>query len=277
MKYHSEMIKHYLIGILFALIGFNAFSANECFPVKSDLKMLYDEVGVLTGSENQEINQYLIQVSNQTSNQIVIVIVDDLCGMDKAMFATDLGQEWGVGRNEKNGKDGKNAKDNGIVILVKPTKTNGPRTTFIAVGYGLEGVIPDATAKMIVEKEMNPLFKQGKIGEGIVAGLNVIVPLVKQEFNYVAYNEQAAQKKPRIPYGIILLVLIVIIWKAVGARNYAQQNNMSFWSALMLGNLLSNGGGSGRRGGFGDFTSGGGGFGGFGGGGFGGGGSGGDW
>ena len=80
----------------------------------------------------------------------MVVVVNDLCGMDKAMYATDLGQAWGVGRK---------GKDNGIVILIKPTGGKGQRRTFISVGYGLEGVIPDATAKLVVENEMIPNFK----------------------------------------------------------------------------------------------------------------------
>lgn len=261
------MIKKTLVlSLLFALI-FNV-KANDCFPKKSDQKLVYDQINALSASEYSEINNYLIDVSNNTSNQIVIVLVDDLCGMDKAMYATDLGHEWGVGRD---------GKDNGIVILVKPTGEKGTRGAFIAVGYGLEGIIPDATAKMIVENEMIPNFKQGKIAAGLVAGLNVIVPLAKQEFDYVAYDNSAKKQKKGFPYAILLVILFVIIFKVMGARSYARDNGISLWSAFMLGSLMNSRGGSGRSGGFGDFTSGGGGFGGFGGGGFGGGGAGGDW
>ena len=262
------MIKKLFVLNLLLFISYSGFAVNKCFPTKSDQKLVYDQVGVLSEAEYAEINNYLIDISNNTSNQIVIVIVDDLCGMDNSMFATELGQEWGVGRD---------GKDNGIVILVKPTKTNGPRTTFIAVGYGLEGVIPDATAKMIVENEMNPNFKKGNIASGLKAGLNIIVPLVKQEFNYVAYDAQTAKGKKGFPYLIIVVILFVIIFKIFSARSYARDNGISLWSAFMLGSLMNSRGGSGRGGGFGDFSSGSGGFGGFGGGGFGGGGSGGDW
>ncbi len=262
------MIKKLLVLNVLLFLVFQGFSANPCFPVKSDQKLVYDQVGALNEAEYSEINNYLIEVSNNTSNQIVIVLVDDLCGMDKAMYATDLGHEWGVGRD---------GKDNGVVILVKPTGEKGTRGVFIAVGYGLEGIIPDATAKMIVENEMLPNFKQGKIAEGLKAGLNVIVPLAKQEFDYVAYDAKAAKKQKGFPYLIVVVIIFVIIFKIFSARSYARDNGMSLWSAFMLGSLFNSRGGSGRSGGFGDFTSGGGGFGGFGGGGFGGGGSGGDW
>jgi len=256
--------------LIVAFSIFNTALAEDCFPDKMDgVNLVYDETNSLSAPEQKQLNDFLINVSNQTSNQIVVAIVGDICGMDGAMYATELGQKWGVGRK---------GEDNGIVILVKPTKTNGPRTTFIAVGYGLEGVIPDATAKLIVENEMNPRFKSGQIYEGLVAGLQVIVPLVKQEFNYVAYQQQKGKKSRGVPYIFIIVIGVVILSKIFGARSYANQNGISIWSALFMGSMIgSSFGGSGRSGGYNNFSSGGGGFGGFGGGGFGGGGAGGDW
>ncbi|MFT6716845.1 MAG: hypothetical protein ACJA0Q_001493 [Saprospiraceae bacterium] len=263
------MIKKIALLFVFTFSLVSSSVGKDCFPEKSDSKLVYDEVALLTNSEYKELNDYLIKVSNQTSNQIVVVIVGDLCGMDKAMYATDLGHEWGVGRK---------GKDNGIVILVKPTGGKGQRKTFIAVGYGLEGVIPDATAKLIVENEMIPRFKQGDFYEGLKASLNVLVPLAVGEFNYVAYEKKSKKRSGGFPPMIFIIIGIVILSKVMGARNYAQQNGISLWSAFFMGSMLGGSfGGSGRRGGWDDFSSGGGGFGGFGGGGFGGGGAGGSW
>lgn len=260
------MVKKLRFFLLF-IFAVNGLIANSCFPVKSNSKMLYDEANLLSSNDAQEINSYLINVSNQTSNQIVVVIVNDLCGDEPAMFATELGQEWGVGRD---------GKDNGLVILLKYTGVPGENKAFIAVGYGLEGVIPDATAKLVVENEMIPFFKNDKYADGLKSALNVLVPLAKQEFDYVAYHNKAGKKKKPFPYIFIVVIIAVILLKFNNARTYSQTNGISLWSAFMLGGLM--GGGSSRgRGGWNDFSSGGGGFGGFGGGGFGGGGSGGSW
>ena len=243
-------------AIFFFLVIAFSVKANECFPIPNDRQLVYDVSDVLSPQEEQVLNQRLVKISNETSNQIVIVVVDELCGMDKAQYATELGHEWGVGRK---------GKDNGIVILVKPTKIDGPRTTFIAVGYGLEGVIPDATAKLIVENELNPRFKEGQFYQGFTAALDVIIPLAKEEFDYVAYEEKAGGK-PGIPWFFIVLLILFFV---VGSR----RGGGNFLTAFFLGSLL----GGGRGGSWNDFNSGGGSFGGFGGGGFGGGGAGGDW
>lgn len=264
------MIKKISLILFIVLSTLLQVEANNCYPEKSNSKLVYDESNVLSDAQEQELNNYLINVSNQTSNQIVVLILDDLCGDPASAFSVNIGHDWGVGRD---------GKDNGIVLLVKPTNNDqGKRETFIAVGYGLEGIIPDATAKTIVDQEMIPNFKKKDFYTGIASALNVIVPLVKQEFDYVAYDNKISKRSKGIPFLFIIVIIIMILSKVFGARSYAQRNNISFWSAIMMGNIIgSSFGGSGRSGGYNNFTSGGGGFGGFGGGGFGGGGAGGDW
>ncbi|MFL2582046.1 MAG: TPM domain-containing protein [Flavobacteriales bacterium] len=253
--------------------GLFSVAQNDCFPVKdkSNKILVYDESNIFSAPEERALNQRLVQISNNTSNQIVVVVVNDLCGMDKAMYATDLGQAWGVGRK---------GKDNGIVILIKPTGGKGQRRTFISVGYGLEGVIPDATAKLVVENEMIPNFKNRQFFKGVDAALDVLVPLAKQEFNYQAYNDKVRKRNEgggSFFYLLILFGVFYLLARVSSSRRYAQTNGTGFWTAFMMGSLLGGMGGSSNRGGWDDFNSGGGGFGGFGGGGFGGGGAGGDW
>ena len=74
----------------------------------------------------QALNFKLIEFAKETSNQIVVVVVDDLAGLEPFEYATALGQEWGVGKSET---------DNGVVLLIKPTGGKNQRKTFIAVGY----------------------------------------------------------------------------------------------------------------------------------------------
>tara|TARA_Y100000589_G_scaffold327112_1_gene368305 strand:+ start:1718 stop:2548 length:831 start_codon:yes stop_codon:yes gene_type:complete len=259
---------------LFLFLGLSSLAENDCFPKKdnSNRILVYDESDIFSPSEERALNQRLVQISNNTSNQIVVVVVNDLCGMDQAMYATDLGQAWGVGTK---------GQDNGIVILIKPTGGKGNRRTFIAVGYGLEGVIPDATAKLVVENEMIPNFKNGQFYKGVDAALDVLVPLAKQEFNYRAYGDKVRRSKDEQGGFMILVVLLFVVFyllaRISSSRKYAQTNGTGFWTAFMMGSLLGGMGGSSNRGGWDDFNSGGGGFGGFGGGGFGGGGAGGSW
>lgn len=215
----------------------------------------------LSAQEEAMLETKLSKFANETSNQIVIVVVDDLAGDEPWSFATELGQKWGVGQGKF---------DNGIVILIKPTGGEGQRNLFIAVGYGLEGAIPDLTTKQIRENEMYPYFKQGQFYTALDKATDVLMALAKGEYNSDAYGQK--NKKKGLPMGIIIPIVLFIIFLIFRSnRRGGGGNGFTMGSAgFILGSMLNN-----RGGGFGGGSSGG--FGGFGGGGFGGGGSGGNW
>jgi uncharacterized protein len=223
-----------------------------------------EKPNLLSAQEEEQLEQKLEAFANETSNQIVIVIVDDLKGLEPYDFATRLGHKWGVGQAKM---------DNGIVILLKPTDNeSGKHTLALSIGYGLEGAIPDLTTKQIRENEMNPSFKSGDFYTGLDKGTTVLMALAKGEYNSNAYGKKKKDKS--FPLAVLIPIIIIIIIAARNRRGGGGGMTMSS-SGFLLGALLG-GGGRGSGGGFGGGSSGGG-FGGFGGGGFGGGGSSGSW
>ena len=241
-------------------------------------RLVNDFASIISASDAQRLEEALVAFSDSTSNQIVIVTVNSLEGMDKAQFAYKIGAEWKVGQNEFN---------NGVVILIKPRTGNERGEAFIATGYGLEGALPDAICKRILEQEMLPRFREEDYTGGIIAALNVIMPIAAGEISSDQYASSGGEEGG---IAVAILVIIFVIMVAVisaaskrgGGGNYGGggKKGPGLAELLILGSLMS--GGRGRSGGFGGgFGSGGGfgggGFGGFGGGGFGGGGAGGSW
>lgn len=234
-------------------------------------RLLWTYTDLLSAEEAQRIDDRLTAFARETSNRILVLIVDTLCGTSDSDLAFRIGEEWGLGAK---------GFDNGIVFLIKPTGGQGERRVFIATGYGLEGAIPDATCKQIIENEVIPRFKQGRFADGIEAALNVLMPLAKGEYDHRSYGRKS------VPWGMLIMVLLVILisifsWRG-RVKRYARTNSVDFWSAMWLlsqmdrkhsGRWQGGSGGGGFRG----FGGGGGGFGGFGGGSFGGGGAGGRW
>jgi uncharacterized protein len=214
----------------------------------------------LNSDQAAQLEEKLEQFSNQTSNQICVVIVDDLNGLDAADYATRIINEWGIGQKEAN---------NGIVILVKPTNNDGGRDLFIAIGYGLEGAIPDLATKRIRENEMNPYLKRGDYFTALDKGTEKLMQLAKGEINVKDYLRQH-KKGNKLSSVIIIILIIVFLIRAFfgggGGNTYSGRGHRTYWGGGF-------GGGFGGGGSFG----GGGGFGGFGGGSSGGGGSGGKW
>lgn len=235
-------------------------------------RLVNDLAGLFSPEQLQQLESVLVEFSDSTSNQVVIVTVNDLGGLDKADFAYRIGKNWGVGGSKFN---------NGLVILIKP-KNDTKGEAFIATGYGLEGALPDAVCKRIIENEMIPYFRQNDYFGGVAKALSVIIPIAKGEYKY------PTAKKSKSGYaGLILVIIFFIIFIIISNKN---KNNGNFTgrnggsssldplTMILLGGLSSRSH-SGSWGGFsgGGGSSGGGGFGGFGGGSFGGGGAGGSW
>jgi uncharacterized protein len=249
------------------LVAFTNVNAQDCLLEKAPVQdLVQDYANILSEAEEQSLRQALIAFNDSVSNQILIVTVTDLCGYEKSEFTYTLGEKWGVGQD---------GKDNGIVIMVKPKEIDGRGEVFIAPGYGLEGVLPDAIAKRIVENEMIPRFKQKDYYGGIASSVTTVMEISAGEYTADEYAKSPkTHLKDMLPFaGVILMFIIIMITKAGKTRKYASTNNMGFWAAwALVGASSRSHGGS-----FGNFGSGGGGFGGFGGGSFGGGGAGGSW
>lgn len=228
-------------------------------------RLVNDLANLLSENEKAVLEDSLVQFARATSTQIVVVTVPDLEGYDPGDYAFRLGEKWGVGQKDK---------DNGIVIVVKPKQGNSKGQVFIATGYGLEGILPDAVVNStVVDYEMIPRFKENNYYQGIASGVQVIMNITRGEYTADQYQQFYAKKNDGIIPAIVIFILIfVLMMRGKSRRYYSPGKSLPFWLAM---GLLSGGGRSG--GSFGNFSSGGGGFGGFGGGSFGGGGAGGSW
>jgi uncharacterized protein len=213
----------------------------------------------LSADEENRLEQKLVSFSDSTSNQIVIVIIDDLAGYEPSEFAYRIGDKWKVGQEKE---------DNGIIILIKPTED---RKFFIATGKGLEGVIPDYTTNQVAEEELIPYLKSGEYYKALDNTTDVLMKLAKGEYNTYKYAKKGKKDFGFAVFLFIALIIFLIFFSNKGGRGRGGRGGMTFGPGGFF-----YGGGFGSGGGFGGGSSGGG-FGGFGGGSFGGGGSGGSW
>jgi uncharacterized protein len=268
-----------LLCLLLFLTGLTTVIRAEVPARPQPPRLVNDLASILKPEQVSSLERALVAFADSTSNQIAVVTVTSLEGMDKAQFAYQIGKTWGVGQSKFN---------NGVVILVKPKKGNERGEVFIATGYGLEGALPDAICKRIVEREMIPYFRENNYYGGIVAALNVILPIAAGEISsrdYASRTEEGTSGYGGLIFIIIIIAFIIIISSASRKNNGnnigggGKRRGLSALDMLILGSMLSGRGGrsGGFGGGFGGGGFGGGGFGGFGGGGFGGGGAGGSW
>jgi len=252
--------------LLFSL----SIEAQTLLPKPDPPRLVNDFAGVLQASEIQSLENKLVAFNDSTSNQIAVVIVNDLQGYDRSEFAYKVAKDWGIGQADFN---------NGILVLVKTKTDESAGQTFIATGYGLEGAIPDLTCAEIIDKEMLPRFREGDYYGGLDAGTNVLMALASGEYSYKNYGAKGSSGKIPAIIFIIFIIIFVLIASAGNSNNKhikgSGSSNLPLWLLLsMMGGGKSHGG---SFGGFSGGGGGGGGFGGFGGGGFGGGGAGGSW
>lgn len=251
--------------LLFSIISVLSFGQSG-IPDAPNPPKLYNNLSkqfpkFLSDVEAIQLENDLVKFAEETSNQIVVVVVDDLAGYEPVEFAYKIGDKWKVGHEKE---------DNGIVILIKPTGGKGERKTFIATGRGLEGAIPDYTCKEIVDNEMLPNFRNEEYYKGITSALTVLKSLSKGDYNSNQYAKKNKKKDSVVTVIIVLVVIMIVV--VIISKGRGNGGGRGF--TMGAGGLFFGSGHSGS--GFGGGSSGGG-FGGFGGGSFGGGGSGGSW
>ena len=265
--------KHILTATLLVL------PAISCLAIPSrpsPQRLVNDFAGIFTPQQAGLLERELVAFDDSTSNQITVVTVNDLEGYSASEYATRIGLDWKVGSAEF---------DNGLVLLIKPKTPDSNGQVAISVGYGLEGAIPDAYAKRIIENELIPHFKQDDYFGGAAAACEVLMKLASGEIS------EPRSRDDDDAGGVLaffMFLIFVIIVAAVAAKYDKGNNNgrrgggenyrdgSDVMDAIIIGSLLGSGRGGrsswgGSSGGFG------GGFGGFGGGSFGGGGASGSW
>lgn len=262
-----------LFTLLFTLSA-NLLPAQDNLPERpAPPRLVNDFANVLSPQHERALERKLVAFNDSTSNQITIVIVSDFNGYDKSSFANRIGEKWKVGQQEF---------DNGVVIALRPKTSRQKGEVFIATGYGLEPVIPDATANRIVDVEMIPHFENNNYYKGLDNATNVLMGLAVGEFNSDQYRKETSTGGAGFLVPIIVMIIVLVVIK----RGNSSHRNISGHggNSGLLGMLLLMSMGNRHSGHWNDFSSGsggfgggGGGFGGFGGGSFGGGGAGGSW
>ncbi|MFZ9589556.1 MAG: TPM domain-containing protein, partial [Chitinophagaceae bacterium] len=151
----------------------------------------------------------MVSFEDSTSIQIAIVIIESTGNYEISDYAVALGRAWGIGNKETN---------NGILLLV----AKNDRKMWIATGYGLEGALPDATAKDIIESEIKPNFKENDFYRGLDQGTDAIIAATKGEYTAPEHyrNRKEDGGVPAIVIIIIVIIILSIIKRGGGGGHY---------------------------------------------------------
>ena len=148
-----------------------------------------DRAEVISEGAQQKLERTLYQYEQQSGIQIVVATFPSIENGSLEEISVRLAEAWKIGTA---------GKDNGIIFLVFPND----KKMRIEVGYGLEGVLPDARAGEILRTYVAPLFQKGDFENGIFSGLSAILETLNQDTSITN------RKGPKVPQEQMILSIL---------------------------------------------------------------------
>lgn len=252
-------LRRWLIGPLWILLLVSAGWAAEVIP-PAPKNHFNDYAGVVPAAKVRTLNEELTAFERETSTQLVVAIYPTMQSPSSIEdYTVRVAQAWGVGTKERK---------NGAVLFV----FTGERKLYIQVGYGLEGVLPDALCRRIIANEIVPHLKTGDYPGGLAAGTRALMSAARGEYRgkgrTVADQRRGGGGGSMGGVGLFIgFIILATVFSSITRRMrgtvYHRGGRGSVWiDTGRSGGGWWGGGGGGSSGGGGSFSGGGGSFGG---------------
>lgn len=194
-KKHKSREKFHFELILFIALLLPACPAFALVIPDKPQSYVNDYAGLLSGETKQKLEKQLYEFEQATSNQVVVAVFSSLDGWVLEDFSIKLAEKWKIGSKEN---------DNGVILSI----FKEDRAVRIEVGYGLEGALPDATARMIIQNEIVPSFRAGNFDEGVTQAVAAILSATRGEY------KAAPKEDPMETYAPAIFVFIFLFFLA---------------------------------------------------------------
>ena len=164
-------MRHWLAAIAtlwLAVLSFCALAADGRVPVPQLSARVTDFTGTLTRDQQAQLESQLAGLERDKGAQIAVLLVPTTQPESIEAFSIRVAEAWKIGRK---------GADDGILVIV----AKNDRAVRIEVGYGLEGALPDAIAKRIIEERITPRFREGDFFGGLQASTQALAGIVAGE------------------------------------------------------------------------------------------------
>lgn len=207
-------------------------------------RFVSDPDGLLTAEARNIVDKNFRALMDSTSAEAVVVLLQSIGDQDIVDFTQRLFDSWKVGKSDK---------DNGLLLLFVMDQ----RKVRIHTGYGMEGIIPDITAKQIIDRDIVPHMRNGDIDGAIVAASDRIMrictnPEAKEEILSSQANDRPARSDNSgnlrtifllvvlISFAVTIVLFINTLMRGRGKTNYqkAEIIRNSLWM-IAITSLLS--------------------------------------
>ncbi|HXZ51434.1 MAG TPA: YgcG family protein [Burkholderiales bacterium] len=184
-----------LLAVCLALAAGAAGWARAELAVPPLAARVTDLAATLTAEQKSALDARLAKLEADKGSQIAVLIVPTTRPETIEQYSIRVAERWKLGRK---------GVDDGVLLLV----AKDDRAVRIEVGYGLEGVIPDALAWRVIDERIVPRFRAGDFYGGLTSGVDALAGLVRGE-------PLPAPKRPAANLGDSLQGLIFLGFMAV--------------------------------------------------------------
>ncbi|MFZ1910375.1 MAG: YgcG family protein, partial [Burkholderiales bacterium] len=156
-----------LLAMLLALTACLPAARAEV-PVPPLAARVTDLTGTLSAQQKSALESRLAAFEAKKGSQIAVLIVPTTRPETIEQYSIRVAERWKLGRK---------GVDDGVLLLVAKDE----HALRIEVGYGLEGVIPDAIAWRVINEIIVPRFRAGDYAGGVEAGTAALMGLIDGE------------------------------------------------------------------------------------------------
>lgn len=155
-------------AVVAALLLVSLFALAEDRAIPPLTGRVVDETGTLSADQKRALEAKLQDFELHKGSQIAVLITGTTFPEPIESFGIRVADAWKIGR--------KGVSDGLIIVVAK-----SDRAMRLEVGYGLEGAIPDATAKRLIDEVFIPGFRDGRFYEGLSAGIDRLIKVIDGE------------------------------------------------------------------------------------------------
>lgn len=195
-------MKRAVLTVIGLLLAVSVFGQSRIYIPSGHVN---DFANLVDGKTKTDLESKLRDYREKTSIEIAVVTVSSLEGLTVEEFTVNLANKWGVGDKKK---------DNGVIFLVAPNE----RKVRIEVGYGLEPDLTDAQSGRIIQGDILPNFRNGKIQEGILVGVGSILTTLgstpfeaRLKERKLAEEKKQAERKRRAEEAAVFMNMFMVV------------------------------------------------------------------
>jgi uncharacterized protein len=198
---HPARLRGALLALCLALVP--AALAQVAVPALH--AHVTDLTGTLTAAQTQALESRLAALEQRKGSQFLILMLPTTQPQTVEEFALAVAEQNKIGRKKV---------DDGLLLLV----AKDDHKARIEVGYGLEGVIPDAVASRVIREYLAPHFRQNDYAGGLDEASAMLEKLIDGEPLPAPMVDDGKREQSPLIFAVIIGLIIGSFARGIGLK-----------------------------------------------------------